>query len=101
MGSTGDGMRWAMRHLPFYARWFRFIMMYPGVGLGTERYRSDPDYDDGSGWAINESNAARRASMTEWITSLLDGRPDLIEKLAFRRHRRQIAGSRQPRRGQG
>jgi hypothetical protein len=26
---------------------------------------------------------------------------DLIEKLAFRRHRRQIAGSRQPRRGQG
>jgi hypothetical protein len=25
---------------------------------------------------------------------------DLIEKLAFRRHRRQIAGSRQPRRGQ-
>jgi len=26
---------------------------------------------------------------------------DLIEKLAFRRHRRQIAGSRHPRRGQG
>jgi hypothetical protein len=26
---------------------------------------------------------------------------DLIEKLAFRRHRRQIAGSRQPRRGAG
>ena len=26
---------------------------------------------------------------------------DLIEKLAFRRHRRQIAESRQPRRGQG
>jgi Atypical PilZ domain, cyclic di-GMP receptor len=26
---------------------------------------------------------------------------DLIEKLAFRRHRRQVAGSRQPRRGQG
>jgi hypothetical protein len=24
---------------------------------------------------------------------------DLIEKLAFRRHRRQVAGSRQPRRG--
>jgi 4-hydroxyacetophenone monooxygenase len=77
---VSDGDAWAMRHLPFYARWFRFIMMYPGVGLGTERYRSDPDYDDGSGWAINESNAARRASMTEWITSLLDGRPDLIEK---------------------
>ena len=64
--STGDGCR--------------FIMMYPGIGLGTERYRSDPDYDDGSGWAINESNAGRRALMTEWISSLLEGRPDLIEK---------------------
>jgi 4-hydroxyacetophenone monooxygenase len=74
------GDAWAMRHLPFYSRWFRFIMMYPGVGLGTERYRRDPDYDDGSGWAINESNAGRREAMTEWITSLLDGRPDLIEK---------------------
>ena len=31
-------------------------MMYPGIGLGTERYRSDPEYDDGSGWAINESS---------------------------------------------
>jgi len=75
-----EGDAWAMRHLPFYGRWFRFIMMYPGVGLGTERYRSDPEYDDGSGWAINESNAGRRALMTEWISSLLEGRPDLIEK---------------------
>jgi 4-hydroxyacetophenone monooxygenase len=75
-----EGDAWAMRHLPFYGRWFRFIMMYPGIGLGTERYRSDPAYDDGSGWAINESNAARRGLMTEWISSLLEGRPDLIEK---------------------
>jgi 4-hydroxyacetophenone monooxygenase len=75
-----EGDAWAMRHLPFYGRWFRFIMMYPGIGLGTDRYRSDPEYDDGSGWAINESNAGRRALMTEWISSLLEGRPDLIEK---------------------
>jgi len=74
------GDAWAMRHLPFYGRWFRFIMMYPGVALGTERHRRDPDYDDGSGWAINEFSAARRQVMTEWITSLLEGRPDLIEK---------------------
>ena len=28
-----DGERWAMRHLPFYGRWFRFLTFYPGVGL--------------------------------------------------------------------
>ena len=38
------GDRWAMRHLPFYARWFRFLMLYPGIGMGTEQYRVDPDF---------------------------------------------------------
>jgi 4-hydroxyacetophenone monooxygenase len=74
------GEAWAMRHLPFYGRWFRFIMMYPGVGLGTERLRRDPDFDDGSGHAINEVNAQRRVVMTEWMSSLLEGYPDLLEK---------------------
>ena len=54
------GDRWALRHLPFYARWFRFMMTYPGIAVGTEPYRRDPDYDDGDGMAINEGNAARR-----------------------------------------
>ena len=27
-----DGDRWAMRHLPFYGRWFRFLTFYPGAG---------------------------------------------------------------------
>ena len=39
-----DGDRWALRHLPFYARWFRFLMTYPGISVGTTPYRRDPDY---------------------------------------------------------
>ena len=35
---TGD--RWAMRHLPFYGRWFRFLMIYPGH---RDRHRAVPD----------------------------------------------------------
>ena len=38
------GDRWAMQHLPFYARWFRFLMLYPGIAMGTEQYRVDPDF---------------------------------------------------------
>ena len=38
------GDRWAMQHLPFYARWFRFVMLYPGIGMGTEHYRIDPEF---------------------------------------------------------
>ena len=32
-----DGDRWAIRHLPFYGRWFRFLTFYPGAGLAMER----------------------------------------------------------------
>ena len=74
------GDRWALRHLPFYARWFRFIMTYPGIANGAAPYRVDPDYPDSDGVAINEGNALRREQLTGWITSVLEGRPDLIEK---------------------
>jgi 4-hydroxyacetophenone monooxygenase len=74
------GDQWAMRHLPFYGRWFRFEMIWPGIGLGTNPYRRDPSFDDSDGQAISASNARRRIEMTRWITSHLDGRPDLVDK---------------------
>jgi 4-hydroxyacetophenone monooxygenase len=75
-----EGDRWAMRHLPFYTRWFRFIMLYPGIGAGTEQYRYDPEFAATDGSAVNEVNALRREQLTAWITSQLEGRPDLLEK---------------------
>jgi len=74
------GDRWAQRHLPFYARWFRFMMTFPGIAAGTEPYRQDPDYDDPTSTSINAANAQRRDILLEWMRSVLVDRPDLIEK---------------------
>lgn len=74
------GDTWAMRHLPFYGRWFRFLMFHPGAGLSLERSRIDPNYDDPEGKAINATNAVVRELFGNWIVSQLDGRPDLVEK---------------------
>ena len=52
------GDAWAMRHLPFYSRWFRFLMFYPASGLTIEFSRVDPDWDDSDGLAISAGNAA-------------------------------------------
>jgi len=73
------GDAWAIRHLPFYGRWFRFSMIYPGVSIGTDPYRRDPDFDEEGGLAINENSALRREQLVAWMTSQLDGRPDLLE----------------------
>ena len=31
---VGPGMRWALRHLPFYGRWYRFLVFWPGCDTG-------------------------------------------------------------------
>jgi 4-hydroxyacetophenone monooxygenase len=74
------GDRWAMRHLPFYGRWFRFLMTYPGIAGGTRPYRVDPDYVGEVDYAINDGHARRAEQLTGWILAGLDGRPDLVEQ---------------------
>jgi 4-hydroxyacetophenone monooxygenase len=74
------GDQWAMRHLPFYGRWFRFEMIWPGIGMGVEPFRRDPAHDDSDGQAINANSARRRRDLTAWITAQLDGRPDLVDR---------------------
>jgi 4-hydroxyacetophenone monooxygenase len=78
--SVPEGDVWAMRHLPFYARWFRFLMFYPASGLSIEGSRVDPSWHDPEGRSISQASFERRGIFENWITSHLEGRPDLIEK---------------------
>jgi 4-hydroxyacetophenone monooxygenase len=73
-----SGDTWAMRHLPFYGRWFRFLTFYPAAGLSMDRNRIDPEWDDG-GRSISAANAQTRELFSGWITSQLQDRPDLVE----------------------
>jgi 4-hydroxyacetophenone monooxygenase len=73
-----EGDAWAMRHLPFYGRWFRFLMFYPASGLSIERNRVDPEWDDG-GRTSSAANAQTRELFGAWIESQLADRPDLLE----------------------
>ncbi len=73
-----EGDAWAMRHLPFYGRWFRFLMFYPASGLSMDRNRIDPEWDDG-GRSINAGNAQTREVFGAWIASQLEDRPDLVD----------------------
>ncbi len=75
-----DGERWAMRHLPFYGRWFRFLTFYPGSGLTIERSRIDPNYDDG-GLAISETNRETREMFAQLMLAQLGGDDDLAAKV--------------------
>ena len=77
---VGPGVQWALRHLPFYGRWYRFLLFWPGCDKGLAAARVDPDYPDQQK-AVSEINEITRIMFTEWITSQVDGDADLLAKV--------------------
>ncbi|AFM16306.1 putative flavoprotein involved in K+ transport [Mycolicibacterium chubuense NBB4] len=63
-----DGVRWAMDHLPYYARWYRFLLLWPSADKGLDAARVDPGYAD-QAYAVSEINALARLMFTDWITT--------------------------------
>ena len=81
--SVGDGVRWAMDHLPYYGRWYRFLVMWPGADKGLEAARRIPTYTNTADqdYAVSEINAVARMMFTEWITSQVGDDEELLAKV--------------------
>jgi 4-hydroxyacetophenone monooxygenase len=77
---VGPGVRWALRHLPFYGRWYRFLIFWPGCDKGLEAARVDPAYPDQQR-AVSEMNDLTRQMFTDWITSQIPDDPELLAKV--------------------
>ena len=77
---VGDGVRWALRHLPFYGRWFRFLIFWPGCDTGLVAARVDHGWEHQER-SVSEANEMARVIFTDWIAGQLGGRPDLIAKV--------------------
>jgi 4-hydroxyacetophenone monooxygenase len=77
---VGPGVQWALRHLPFYGRWYRFLLFWPGCDKGLDAARVDPDYPE-QHKAVSEINEITRIMFTEWITSQVPDDPDLLAKV--------------------
>ena len=77
---VGPGVQWALRHLPFYGRWYRFLILWPGCDKGLEAARVDPNYPDQQR-AFSEMNEFTRQMFTDWITSQIPDDSDLLAKV--------------------
>lgn len=77
-----DGARWAMRHLPYYARWLRFVSWWPIADALDEQVRIDPNWDNG-GLSCNESNHAIREMFIAWMRNFCTDE-ELLEKVTPR-----------------
>jgi len=79
--AVGPGVQWALRHLPFYGRWYRFLLFWPACDGGLEAARIDPAYDSSDGRAVSETNELTRQMFTEWITSQVGDDEELLAKV--------------------
>jgi 4-hydroxyacetophenone monooxygenase len=79
-GKVGPGVQWALRHLPFYGRWYRFLIFWPACDGGLEGARIDPEWPDQQR-AVSERNELTRQMFTQWITSQVGDDPELLAKV--------------------
>ena len=77
---VGPGVRWALHHLPFYGRWYRFLIFWPGCDSGLVAAKVDPEWPDQQR-AVSAANDLARMMFTDWITSQVDGDEDLLGKV--------------------
>lgn len=74
-----EGVRWILEHLPFYARWYRFQLLWAFSDAVYPALRVDPEWK-GDGGSINAFSENMRQLMLSYMRNALEGRPDLIEK---------------------
>jgi len=77
---VGPGVQWALRYLPFYGRWYRFLLFWPGCDKGLEAARVDAAYPD-QRKAVSEINEIARIMFTEWISSQIGDDAELLAKV--------------------
>ena len=77
---VGDGVRWALRHLPFYGRWYRFLIFWPGCDTGLVAAIVDPEWEP-QHQSVSEVNDITRVMFTDWIVSQVDNDPELVAKV--------------------
>jgi 4-hydroxyacetophenone monooxygenase len=73
------GVRWAIRHLPYYARWYRLLLMWNVTDGARDVGLIDPAWNGGDR-SVSALNDAVREVFTKWLTEQVDD-PGLLRKV--------------------
>ena len=74
------GAQWAMRHLPGYARWYRFLLLWQATDKMLDVARVDPDWP-GLPQSANARSERFREMLLAWIDEQVGDDPDLMAKV--------------------
>ncbi|MEJ0026596.1 MAG: FAD-dependent oxidoreductase [Rhizomicrobium sp.] len=73
-----EGKKWLLKHVPFYARWYRFWLWWMLTDGIYEFVKADPDWKTRPD-SVGAMNDMLREMLTQYTRSQLEGRPELQE----------------------
>lgn len=77
---VGPGVAWAVNHLPYYGRWYRFLIFWPACDGGMPAMTIDPDYPDPAN-GISEINDLAKEMFVGWMREQVGDDEELLAKV--------------------
>jgi 4-hydroxyacetophenone monooxygenase len=77
---VGPGSKWAMRHIPGYQAWYRFMLLYQASDKALTVVKIDPSWS-GMPLSANAVSEQRRQVMMDWIIEHVSDDEELLEKV--------------------
>ncbi len=74
------GKQWLLEHVPYYGRWHRFLIFWPGSDGLMPSLIVDPDWPHPER-SVNALNEETRKVFTEYMESQVGDDPELLEKV--------------------
>ena len=78
--AVGEGVAWAMRHLPYYGRWYRLLIFWPACDGGLPAMKVDPAWPH-QNRSVSAINDAARDFFTQWMIEQVGDDTELAEKI--------------------
>lgn len=76
--SIPEGKHWLLNHVPWYAKWFRFLMFWRTSEGLLPFVKKDPSWNEAG--SVSAENDMLRQMLTENIKAQLGDDPELLEK---------------------
>jgi 4-hydroxyacetophenone monooxygenase len=80
---VSDAKKWLLAHVPYYARWYRFLLFWPGSDGLMPSLVVDPEWPHQTR-AVNAANDMMRELFTQWIASQVGDDAELLAKVTPR-----------------
>lgn len=77
---VSDAVKWGLEHVPYYTKWYRFLLLWATSDGVLPTLRKDPEWTDPE-HSLNAANAAIREQLVAHIREQVNGDEDLLAKV--------------------